>query len=305
MPPQYRHDAVETLYIAREFENVAARAYETKYGVQRVRELIPTDASIPQGTGVFSYKVYDRVGIAKIIAAYSTDLPRVDVKATEQLGRVRVLGASYGYSILEIEKAAQTRVGLEQRKANTARQAIEEQIASIAMNGSADFNLLGLLNQPNVTVYTIPNGASGFADWPRKTADEILADMFGIADAITAATNNVEVPDTLLIPDARFSLINRMRVDVGGDTILSFFLKNSRKIRNVDSWLNLSGAGAGGTNRMVAYRRDPDALGLAVPREFEELEPEKRNLEYVVDCIAEVGGVIVWYPLSMAYGDGV
>ena len=56
---------------------------------------------------------------------------------------------------------------------------------------------------------------------------------------------------------------------------------------------------------MLAYRRDPDALTLEVPSDFEQLDVEKRNLEYIIDCIESFGVVIIYYPLSVCYGDGI
>ena len=67
----------------------------------------------------------------------------------------------------------------------------------------------------------------------------------------------------------------------------------------------LADAGGAGIDRAVAYRRDPEVLTLEVPSDFEQLEAEKRNLEYVIDCIESFGGVIIYYPLSISFGDGI
>lgn len=56
---------------------------------------------------------------------------------------------------------------------------------------------------------------------------------------------------------------------------------------------------------MVCYRRSPDALEAIVPQEFEQFPAQERGLEFVVPCHAKCGGVVLYYPLSMAYGDGI
>ena len=64
-------------------------------------------------------------------------------------------------------------------------------------------------------------------------------------------------------------------------------------------------SGAGGLDRMAVYRRDPDALTLEIPQDFEMLEEQARGLEYVTPCHSRIGGVIVYYPLSIAFADGI
>ena len=37
----------------------------------------------------------------------------------------------------------------------------------------------------------------------------------------------------------------------------------------------------------------------------EKLPPEQRNFGYVINCESKCAGVIVYYPMSVAYGDGI
>ena len=90
-----------------------------------------------------------------------------------------------------------------------------------------------------------------------------------------------------------------------GKSILKLFLENNEYIKNVFSVPRMKGAGAGGLDRMAVYRRDPDALTLEIPQDFEMLEEQARGLEYVTPCHSRIGGVIVYYPLSIAFADGI
>jgi hypothetical protein len=38
---------------------------------------------------------------------------------------------------------------------------------------------------------------------------------------------------------------------------------------------------------------------------FEQFDPIQKGMEYEIPCHAETAGVIVYYPLSIAYGDGL
>jgi hypothetical protein len=86
---------------------------------------------------------------------------------------------------------------------------------------------------------------------------------------------------------------------------LQFFLRNSPYITSVEPWDKLTGAGAGPTNRMMVYRRDPDALQLVIPQEFESFPPEQEGLNSVIACHARTAGVQCYYPMSILYADGI
>ena len=48
-----------------------------------------------------------------------------------------------------------------------------------------------------------------------------------------------------------------------------------------------------------------DVVELIIPQEFESFPPQARNLSFVVNCHARVGGVSWRYPLAAAYMDGL
>jgi hypothetical protein len=169
--------------------------------------------------------------------------------------------------------------------------------------------LQGLLSNPNITAAVAPNGAGGNPEWTTKTADEILADMNNTVNGIISLTKGVEVPDTVLLPIAQYTLISSTRSDAnaGNDTtILEYFLRNQPIIRSVE-WVNElkdvatppSGA-AGPLDCMVVYKRDAEKLTLEIPQPFEQLPVQERNLEFVVPVHSRCGGVIIYYPLSVS-----
>jgi hypothetical protein len=56
---------------------------------------------------------------------------------------------------------------------------------------------------------------------------------------------------------------------------------------------------------MVAYPRNPLALGALVPSDFKALAPQERNQDIVVPVSAKCGGVICRYPVAVLYMDGI
>lgn len=304
--PQFNMDASESAFLSRQLEEVRAKSYDVKYPQLMGREFLPVDNSVPSGAQTVTYYQYDQVGMAKVISDYADDLPRADVIGKEFTSPIRGIGDSYGYSIQEVRAAQMAGVPLEQRKANAARRAVEEKIDKIAQTGDATHNLLGFLNQPNANVFTIPVGVAGFQAWSTKTPDEIVKDLNAVANFSFEATNGVEIADTILLPLAQYSYIASTRMGDGSDTtILDFFMEANPFIKTVAPWYPLNTAGAGSTTRMVAYRRDPDAVQLIIPQEFEQLPPQPRNLEVVTPCHARCGGVVTYYPMTITYADAI
>lgn len=300
-------DAAESAFFARQLEYIQARTYDQKFPPLKARRYIPVNNQVDNASDVYTFRAFSQFGVAKILASYSDDLPRADVKGQEFSVKVKALGSSYGYNIQEIRKSSKVGVDLDGKKATAARRAIEVLIDQMGFAGDGKTNAMGLANIPNAGSYTVPNGAGGTATWATKTPLEILADLNGIENKIVVDTKENEIPDTLLLPLAQYQLIatTPMSATLPQTTILEYFLRTSQYVKNVDVWDKLVGAGAGGTDRMVCYRRDPDALELIVPQEFEQFPPQQENLEWTVPCHARCAGVVAYYPLSISYGDGI
>lgn len=301
-----RFDAAESAFIANQLEQIRSKTYDIKYPNLLGRSLVPVNNEISDGAEVVTYQQFDTTGIAVIISDYADDLPRSDVLAKTFSMSPKDVGTSYAYNYREMKHAAFAGVALDAKKASAARKAVELKIDQMARFGDTATGLLGLLNQPNTTLFTVPNGASGFPQWSTKTPDEIIADINGCINGIVSSTKEVEIPDTLLLPIEQYTFITTTpRSSTADTTIAGFVLANNPYLKRIVPWYALDGAGAAGTDRMVAYRNDPDALELIIPQEFEQLPPEARGLETVTNCLARCGGVVVYYPLSISYGDGI
>lgn len=299
-------DSAETLFFERELESRKAQTYDVVRAPLRAFELMPVDSTAGAGAESIVYEQYDMTGIAKIIANYADDLPRADVKGKEFVARIKSIGNSYGYSLQEVRAAQFAGKSLEQRKANSAARAQREKWNRIAWYGDEENGLPGLLTNTN-----IPEVSAGDAAGDDKTPAEILADLNALANSIVELTNGAEQPDTLVLPIAEYTYIASTRADSGTDTtILQYFLNNNPFITSVE-WANeLTEAqmAANGVTRFTgsvawAYRRDPDALTIEMPQMFEQLPVQERGLEYVVPCHSRIAGVLVYYPLSMAFMD--
>lgn len=308
MEKRFEHfDANESAYLQRQLDFIKNQTYDIKYAELKARKLIPVSNDSPPGAEKIFYRSYDQTGLAKVIANYADDLPRADVKGSEFSANVKTLGASYAWNYVELQNAIYAQLPLDQRRANAARRSIAQLENSIAFFGDTASGLVGFFNAANITSVTIPADGTGASKlWSTKTPDQILRDMNLVANTVVSTSLGVEEPDTMLLPLAQFNYVSSTARSANSDTtILNYFLQNNPYIKQVE-WVNeLLGAGASSTDRMMAYRRSPEVLTMEVADDFKQLEMQQVNLEYKVPCLERFAGVLVYYPLAIAYGDGI
>jgi hypothetical protein len=295
-------DAGETAALARQLEHIYAQTYDIRYAELKARRFIPIDTSVDSGAEFYTYRQWNMFGMAQIIANYADDLPRVDALAKEFPAPIKSLGASYGFSIQDMRRAAMSNSQLENRRAKAARRAHEQAVDAIGALGNADAGLGGFLNNANVPIISPDN-----APWSAATSLQIVADLNKLVNSIVTATLETFVPDTVLLDNASFQIINTQPMSSTGDsdkTILRWFLENNPYITNIDQWNKLNTAGVAAATRLVAYQRSEEVLALVIPQEFEQFPPQAKNLEFVVPTHSRIGGVRVQYPLAIAYMDG-
>jgi len=307
-------DANESAFFARELEFVKARTYDKRYPEYKAQALIPVSTEAGAGAESITYRQFDSVGLMKLIANYADDLPRADVYGAEFTSPVRSLGGSYGWNLQEIRNGQMSGRPLSTRKAEAARLAYEQTVNRLAWYARAadgkSSGLNGFLHNANITKKTAPNNAGDTSrKWVDKTADEILLDLNNGVNDIIELTKGVEIPDTVLLPIKQYTHIaTTPRSATSDTTILEFFLRNNPNITSVE-WVNelkdvspkpSDPTGSGTCDCMIVYKRDPIKLTLELPQMFEQLPVQERGLEYIVPTHARIGGVIVYYPLSIA-----
>ena len=301
-----RLDANETVFFKRQLEYVKGRTYDEKYKLLKAFNLLPVSAEAPSGATEITWRSFKQYGMAKVIADYAHDFPRVDVFGEENTIKIKDIGDSYGYSLKEIRRAMMAGFDLESKRAMAARRAIDEKINTLAWSGDSTHNIQGFLSYPGITEYTVPSTGTGTTKtWATKTADQILTDLNGLVNAIVVGTNGIERPNTMIMPITQYNLLKNTRIGSTSDkTIWQFFTENNPDI-TIDWLTELATVGTGSTARFMAYSKDDTHVSLEIPSAFEQHEEDHKGLEYVIPCTASIAGVIVYYPAAVAYGDGI
>ena len=291
-------------FLAQQLTFVRNQALEVKKAPLNAFQVFPVTTDLPKGADSAVQYVYDAVGVAKVISNYADDLPRVDVFATEQVVRVKDLGVSYGYSDKEVANAAFARVNLSASKATKSRRAIDLKINQIAWKGDTANKITGFLNNPNISEYTLPTGASGKTTFKSKTETEILKDITEFLQTIADATNEVEQANTLLLAPNAYAHLATTRLADSDRTLLEFVRQVNPNLTRIMKVGELKGASADGSDMMVAGYFDPDYIKLEIPERFDQKPAERRNLETVINCTASVAGVTVTIPMAFVKAKG-
>ena len=254
--------------------------------------LVPISSEAPEWAETITEKTYSSAGMAKIIANYADDLPRADVAAQERAVKVKSIGASYGYNLQELQAAVANRTDLPRVKGRAARRAVEIKMNQIALLGDEEYGLNGFINHPNLGETSITGS------WKTQAAEKILEDLDNLYNTVVLQSKGVHQPTHLIVALSDYQTLGSKYLDDSSKTsVLEFFQKKYPNLTIQGIW-ELEKAGSGGKNLAICYEKSVDNLNLEVPKDFQQLPAQERNLELVVNCIARVGGVFLRYPLS-------
>ncbi|HEX6836043.1 MAG TPA: major capsid family protein, partial [Polyangia bacterium] len=289
---QGRFDAGETAFIVRELLAIKAALYNVEYPKLKALQVFPVASDVQPYAESIAYQGFDQVGHAKIIANDAKDLPRVDVQKGEVQTPVRTLGAEYGYSWLDLQRAAVMRVPLSTLRAMTARNMIAVGVDDVSAGGDTDSGMVGALSSSLIT----PGAATG--NWSGLTASQIYTDLTTPIINIRTNTKGLHDVTDILLPESSYAYIAATpwsTTNASNVTILGFLLGNYPGLR-VTPWYKLETAGASSVKRMMHFDRNPAVIEVQLPLDFYELPPQAQGLAMNIPCIARAGGVHIRYP---------
>lgn len=315
--PSMNFDDAEaaSVFFARELDYVKSQSYDVEYPEFSALKLFPMSSEVDAGAETVTYYSYDKVGLAKIISNYATDLPRADVKGKPTTAIIKSIGDSYGYSVQEMRASRMAGKSLDVRKAEAARYQIDYLNNKIAWNGDAETGLKGILSEDNdVPLYVLANGAKGTTTWADKTEDEILADITGMLKQMATVTKKVEKPDTLALSADAYIEIQNKRIDGTATTVLKYIQDNIPDIKEIVSCSELDAdsvdtnpyaAAESGQAVAVLFKNDSRKLSIENPLPFMQHPIQTQGLEVVVPCEARTAGMMIYYPMSILVAVGI
>jgi hypothetical protein len=308
-------DAQQALgFLVEQTSHIETEVYQTVYPDIQYPQLIPVDETANEWAKSVTFFSTDKVGQADWFHHMATDMRIADVNRTKYEQGIEMAGIGYRYTLEELGQAMLVPgMNLSAERADAARRAYEEFIDNIALRGSVDKGWTGLINDTTVTRVDAPaDGTASSRLWTAKTVDLVLRDLNLPLSGLYSASNTVEMADTILLPVAQALLLSTTRITNTTDTLLSFVQKANvytaqtglpltiRAVRGLET------AGAGGTARMVAYKRDPRVLKLHLPMRHRFLPVWQTGpITFDVPGIFRTGGTEIRRPGAVRYFDGI
>lgn len=216
------------------------------------------------------------------------------------------------WTLAEIEKAALAGMPLETQLFESLNTDNQLKIDRLHYMGSQKYGFGGLLNHGSVlNVGPVANGAGGTPNFETKTPEEILADFNEILRSVWVATGLAVMPNRVLVSQRIMSALSIPIAPLSGVSILKYLQDNAicKIIDGKDleivpvKWA--SGAGAAGTDRMVAYVPGLDNLASIFSPMQQYGAMEVRDVAFHQHYRFAFGGLQLRYPEKMAYRDGL
>jgi len=312
---RYTADAQQQAFsfLVGQTSHIEQTVWATRYPDITYPEFVPVDTSAPEWVKTITFFSTDMTGAAKWINGAGQDIPLVGTTREKFESQVYMAGIGYDYTLDELEQARLAGINLTADKALAARRSYEELVENVAYTGDASKNMKGLFNNTAVTASDVANGAATTPGWSTKTPIEILKDVNNGITGIHTTTKTVAIADTVLIPEDKYNYIASTPMAADSErTILNWLLQNNVYTVRTGQPLMvrgnrfLTGAGAGGTDRMVIYRRSPEVVKMHVPMRLRFLPVQGPQIfRYVVPGMFRLGGVDVRLPKEVRYYDAI
>lgn len=294
-------DSQNNIFFARELEEILPEVLEVKYARLNARDLFAIKTVKPT-TKTVTYRQHTGTGIVVFYQAGANDIPLVKGFAEEFSSRVRGVANATGWTIDEIEEAAETNTPLERGQVNAANRAHRQEENNLAFNGDASRGIVGFFSDPNIPETATPGPA-----WSGATGLQIVTDMFACVNAIAINTKENHAPTRLVMPRAQFNIANEtLYVSTTDNTTAMQFFKANASVPNIEVVVarECVGAGPGGEDVMFAYDPNIDNQAIVLAMDFRQEAPQQNDLSIKTIYRSKFGGLLVFIPAAshICYG---
>jgi hypothetical protein len=294
-------------FLIPQLAHIEKKLYEKKYADLNYQKVLPISTEAGEHATSIVYFFMDAKTIAKFVGTKSLDVPLAEIGEGKLTVPVELGAIGYTYSDEELRQAMYLGRALPQLKADQARRGYEELAQRTSMTGDTSHALPGFINNVNITGASVVDPGSG-TEFVNKTPEQILFDINDFMGDIFVDTKQIERPNTLLLPTAQWNYIASTPRQYTDMSILKWLIANSPYLTSENDIMpivELVGAGAGGTDRMIAYNKDPDKLIFHIPMPLKFTQPQREGLGWLVPGQFKLSGTEIRYPGSVRYADGI
>lgn len=274
------------LIFARDLISMSKDVYMEEMPAPVALTMFEQEPGVNEGSKWVGYRMYSAYGMAKIMAAFGTDMPMMSAKGREYFAQMYTYGLGYGYTYDDVLSAAMSGTPLDNILALNTREAHERTISNFIWRGNKEYQVVGFIEHPN-----IPNVAVQ-GNWASSDGDKICDDV----SAIIAAVNTTKIYEVneFHMPSKAWARIQGLRLSGVLGTVLSFLRTSYPEITfRKNSDLDDDGI-------CIALMNNRRHFAQATPILFRQLPVQRSGLDLSIPCLSKSAGVIVRAPLAAA-----
>lgn len=274
------------LIFARDLISMSTDIYMEEMPAPVALTMFAQEPGVNEGAKYAGYRMYSAAGMAKIMAAFGTDMPMMSAKGKEFFALMYDIGLGYGYTYSDVMAAAMSGTPLDNILALNTREAHERTVSNLLWRGNREYQIVGFIQHPN-----IPSVAVAGA-WATADGDKICDD----ASAIIAAVNTTKIyqVNEFHMPSKAWARIQGLRLSGTLGTVLSFLRASYPEITfRKNSDLDDEGI-------CLALDNTRRHFAQATPVLFRQLPVQRVGLDLSIPCLSRSAGVIVRAPLAAA-----
>lgn len=215
-------------------------------------------------------------------------------------------GMQVGYTIPELVSAQQLGRPVDSQKHDGLRLKHNMDVDEMVYIGDTAKGATGLVNNAAIT----PGSITKLWTASDKTPEEILADLNALIYATYAASGFAVCPSKVLLPPLQYGVLTKPVTTAGSVSLLKYMSEqcmsaeiNGRPL-DIKPLKWLTGRGASGKNRAVAYTQDKTYVRYPmVPLQRTPLE--YRGISQLCTYFGRLGVMEFVYPETVGYADGL
>lgn len=278
------------LHMARQLEHIYEEVIKEEFPPQNALELFEVDNSVAPGARSHTARRISQQGEARVYRGNSRDIPRVGVTQDEETFPVRHYVTSFEVDIFEQLSSSYAGTRLKEELREASQEVLMEFWNEKTWFGDSENGIYGVLNYLWTPKMFFPVKAS-----PESDPKEFLFFLDKAAAFAHEESKTVYSPDyAVTSPRVRRYMARTQLPDYSdGTKVLEDFLDGNQRIQGVGEAWELAGAGPGGTDVMIFFRRTRRSIANCLVQSPQMLPIQRDGFAEKVYLYMSHGGVLM------------
>ena len=297
----YRQDTIA--FTKGQLEALESTIYDVIYGnPMEAFQFVPINTSSGAAAQVYSYRMVEKTGEAKIVADGAHDRNVIDSTLTKSTLNFYEFGGSYTYTIGDTQAAGMLDFDQVQFNARQTAEAIARAHNEYCLVGGAGVDggyatVKGFYNNGDVNDATLTD-----ADWTTVTAAAAYTTVTDVIHTVITQSSAKHRPTDVLLSTFVWNFCaSNIHNSTTGATVLKSLRENYPDI-TFHLAPSATARGTSGVDICVAYEKRADRVEYIASVIYDEAAADKKGFNFIVEARGRTAGTAVRYPLSMAYG---